>query len=369
MKRTVTAFTLLAALGGCMSTQTDPNNGSFGKAGYQKDVPGVVGPWGAPLARGANGMALPPSGVLPVSSQDDGIIPAMLRSPEASGQELMLAGYQQYPDYGPDGMKKGPLAKRRTTGMVQPPPYAGPQGAVAAVGPLPPGMPMMGNARSEIRFAAPNGMKVAWLAPGPDGRPMFRPQLEVPGRYNFIQGAVYRLRISDIANHPGLELYPTIEVKVQSPKTTTFLAHSAIPLAFTEDDFEQVLAGNLVTKVIYLPDREFQELATAGVDELNSTRLEPGLDPEQEAARRGTVMLVVRIGNIDLEVPNTPGMEAPNPYLRPPVPPGMMMPGMVPPGMVPPGGRPPAPGTLPAPKTGAPKAQLNPAQSGGVILP
>ena len=361
MKRTASAFTLLAALSGCMSTQTDPNNGSFGKAGYQKDVPGVVGPWGAPIARGANGMALPQSGVMPVSATDDtGIIPAMLRSPEPTGQELMLAGYPGYPE---DGKRKLPIAKRRETGMVQTPPYAGPQGAVAAVAPLPPGMPMMGNARSEVRFATPQGMKVAWLAPGPDGRPIFRPQLEVPGRYNFIQGAVYRLRISDIPTRPGLELYPTIEVKVQSPKTTTFLAHSAIPLAFTEDDFEQVLAGNLVTKVIYLPDREFQELATAGVDELNSTRLEPGLDPEQEAARRGTVMLVVRIGNIDLEVPNTPGMEAPNPFLRPPMPPGMLPP----PGASPPGAPKPA-GTLPAPKTGA-LFQPSAPRSGGVVLP
>jgi hypothetical protein len=186
--------------------------------------------------------------------------------------------------------------------------------------------------------------------------------LEVPGRYNFIQGAVYRLKLYDIPTRPGLELYPTIEVKVQSPKTTTFLAHSSIPLAFTEDDFEQVLAGNLVTKVIYLPDREFQELATAGVDELNSTRLEPGLDPDQEAARRGTVMLVVRIGNIDLEVPNTPGMEAPNPYLRPPA----GMPGM--PGMPPGGPRPPAPGTLPAPKTSGSSVPQGP-RGGGVILP
>src|SRR5262249_38381371 len=262
MKRTATAFTLLAALGGCMSTQTnsDPLNGSFGKAGYQKDVSGVVGPYGAPIARGANGMALPPTGVMPVSHQDDaGIIPAMLKSPDDKGPELSLAGHKDSPGYPDDGAHKGPIAKRRTTGMVQPPPYAGPQGAVAAVAPLPPGMPMMGNARSEVRFAAPQAMKVAWLAPGPDGRPMFRPQLEVPGRYNFVQGAVYRLKIYDIPTRPGLVLYPTIEVNIQSPKTTTFLAHSAIPLAFTEDDFEQVLAGNLVTKVIYLPDREFQE--------------------------------------------------------------------------------------------------------------
>jgi hypothetical protein len=77
----------------------------------------------------------------------------------------------------------------------------------------------------------------------------------------------------------------------------------------------------MVTKVIYLPDPAFQDLAVPGPDEIVSTRLEPGVDPEQEAQRRGTVLLVVRMGNIDLETQGTPAMDAPNPYLRPPMPP------------------------------------------------
>jgi hypothetical protein len=138
--------------------------------------------------------------------------------------------------------------------------------------------------------------------------------LEAPGRYNFVQGSLYRLKLTDIPNRPGLELYPTIEVIAQNPKTTTFLAHSAIPLAFTDDDFEQVAGGNLVVKVIYLPDPQFQDLAIAGPDEVVSTKLEPGMDPVIEAQRRGSVLLIVRLGNIDLEAPNTPGMEAGNPF-------------------------------------------------------
>src|SRR5205823_7150625 len=134
----------------------------------------------------------------------------------------------------------------------------------------------------------------------------------------------------------------TIEVKPQTPKTGTFLAHSSIPVTFTDDDIEQVIAGNMVTKVIYLPDPAFQDLAVPGPDEIVSTRLEPGVDPEQEAQRRGTVLLVIRMGNIDLETQGTPTMDAVNPYLRAPVPPPMVAP--PPPRTIPPAG---GPGTLP----------------------
>jgi hypothetical protein len=87
------------------------------------------------------------------------------------------------------------------------------------------------------------------------------------------------------------------------PRTQAFLAHNALPVQFTEEDFDQVLSGNFVTKVIYLPDAEFQELALAGVETLVSTRLDPGMDPVVEADRRGAILAIVRLGNKDLEMP------------------------------------------------------------------
>ena len=166
-------------------------------------------------------------------------------------------------------------------------------------------------------------MRIAWFAPTPDGRAGFGPQyLEAPGRYNFLQAAIYRLKLSDIPNRPGVELYPTLEVVPGNAKTATFLAHSSVPVTFTEEDFNQVAAGNYLVKVIYLPDPQFQDLATTGTDEVISSRLEPGVDPIAEAHRRGSILLVVRLGNIDLEAPNTPAMDAPNPYApRPQMPP------------------------------------------------
>jgi hypothetical protein len=246
-------------------------------------------------------------------------------------------------------------------GQGLPPPPSGPPGAVAAVPgqALMGGMPMMGAARSSVRFVGQDGMKIAWFAPLADGKVGFREQLETPGRYNFLQGGIYRLRLSSIPKRANLFLYPTIEVKPQTPRTGTFLAHSSIPVTFTDDDIEQVIAGNMVTKVIYLPDPAFQDLAVPGPDEIVSTRLEPGVDPELEAQRRGTVLLVIRIGNIDLESQGTPGMEAGNPYQR-----GMMPgPGPMP---IPPRPMPPA-GGLPGknPNAGLPM----PKSGGSVVLP
>jgi len=156
-------------------------------------------------------------------------------------------------------------------------------------------------ATSQIYFAGPPGMQVAWDigAPGMfDSEPLI-----CPGRYNFPQGAIYRLKIWNIPGHEDAELYPTIEVGPTLPRTEAFLAHNAIPVEFTPEDFEQVLSGNFVTKVIYLPDPEFQELAMAGVGTLVSTRLDPGVDPIVEADRRGAILAVVRLGNKDLHVP------------------------------------------------------------------
>ncbi len=137
----------------------------------------------------------------------------------------------------------------------------------------------------QVLFDKPELMQVSWDVTG-IGRYDSAP-LIVPGRQNFQQGGIYRLKVTNIEGRPGLELYPTLEIGNASPRTSAYLAHAAIPIQFNQEDFDQVAAANFVTKVIYVPDPEYQELALAGVDTLVSTRLEPGLDPITEADRRG----------------------------------------------------------------------------------
>ena len=152
---------------------------------------------------------------------------------------------------------------------------------------------------SQIGFIGPDGMQVRWdvtAAGGFDSEP-----LVTPGRYDFPQGAIYRLKVTDIPGHEGVELYPTLEVAPVAPRTDAFLAHNAVPFQLTEEDLDQVTSGNFVTKVVYLPDPDYQELAVAGVETLVSTRLDPGVDPVVEADRRGSILAIIRLGNKDLE--------------------------------------------------------------------
>jgi hypothetical protein len=169
------------------------------------------------------------------------------------------------------------------------------------------------NTHTQVAFVSPVGMNVGWEAGAGGATRSFMPgMLTVPGRYNFDQAAIYRLKITNIPGHPGVPFYPTLEIAPSTPRTDAYLTHNAVPIEFTDEDFDQVSAGNFVTKVIYLPDPQHQELAIAGVETLVSTRLDPGVDPIAEADRRGTILAIVRLGGIDLEMPGaatTMGME------------------------------------------------------------
>lgn len=174
---------------------------------------------------------------------------------------------------------------------------------------LPPGAMNYGaGLTSQVAFQGPMDMEVTWDEVQPGG--FDSAPLIAPGRYNFQRGNLYRLRLTNIPGRPGLELYPTLEVAFGTPRSEAYLAHNAIPVYFTEEDFEQVSAGNFVTKVIYLPDAEFQDIALTDVEELVSTRLDPGVDPIEEADRRGAILSIVRLGNKDLLVPGSGGADA-----------------------------------------------------------
>ncbi|MEZ5944212.1 MAG: hypothetical protein R3C18_22715 [Planctomycetaceae bacterium] len=175
-----------------------------------------------------------------------------------------------------------------------PGPMCGPEDGMYA---MPPQRPTL----TQVRFIGPEGMHIGWQI----GEGFADSQLIAPARYNFMQGATYRLKISNIPGpeREGLTLYPSLHVYPVQAQTAAYLENNTLPIRLTDEDLDQVETNNLVTKVIYLPDARYQELAIAGVEELVSTRLAPGMDPVEEADKRGTIMAVVRIGNLDHEMP------------------------------------------------------------------
>jgi|SRR5579863_3543940 len=108
-------------------------------------------------------------------------------------------------------------------------------------------------------------------------------------------GSVYRLKISDMPDFPGAELYPTIELidRLHPPRGRE--VEFAIPVVLTAEEIEMALAGRLVTKVVYLeqPDR------AAPVRNTNAARNRLA-DPRENllavADEAGRPMVIVRVG-------------------------------------------------------------------------
>ena len=189
-------------------------------------------------------------------------------------------------------MHPGPMVDLAAPGIMQ-----------IGYGAPPPAGPALAVRTSQLRFVGPEGMQIGWQI----GPSFADNQLTAPNVYNFRQGAVYRLKLAAIPDRPGVVLYPTLQVYPSHPQTDAYLAHNSIPLLIKDEDLEQVQSNNFVTKVIFLPSPRNQELAVAGVEELVSTRLEPGMDPVAEADRRGTILAVLRIGNMNMETAPTQG--------------------------------------------------------------
>ena len=198
-------------------------------------------------------------------------------------------------------MRPGPMVDGPGPGVL--PMMAGgfgPGGGPAGGGGLP---RPFASTSTQVSFRGPDGMSIGWEIPNG----FAENQLVAPGRFNFMQGATYRLKVSSIPGREGLTLYPTLQVYPTHPNTDQYLSHNAVPIELLQEDLDQVESNNFVTKVIYRPDAQFQEDAIANVETLVSTRLDPGVDPVQEADKRGTIMAVIRVGNLDREMPGQPG--------------------------------------------------------------
>lgn len=169
----------------------------------------------------------------------------------------------------------------------------------------------------QVTFGNQDGMQVVYDATG--GGMFDSTPLVTPARQNFPQGGLYRLKLTNIPTRPGVELYPTVELAYANARTGAYLAHNSVPVQFTEEDLDQVLTGNFVTKVIYLPDPDFQGPALAGIDTLVSTRLDPGIDPIAEADRRGSILSIIRLGDKDVEMAGADGSYSTGGYMAPPI--------------------------------------------------
>ena len=128
---------------------------------------------------------------------------------------------------------------------------------------------------------------------------------DAPAQFSVSTGHLYRLRLAEMPEFPGLELFPSIEILDRLHPPEGLKESYPIPIVFDEADLRAAAEGLLVTRVIYL---ERPQIAASG-DPLRSERAQtvaPGGNAIDLAARHGRPMVIVRIGGRVPSGPDSP---------------------------------------------------------------
>lgn len=142
-----------------------------------------------------------------------------------------------------------------------------------------------------VQVELPTKGQVAFFS-GPARKPVAQP---APAMAGVAVGNIYRLRLSEMPEYPGVELYPSIEIVDRLHPPAGKIFEFPVPIQITADEIDLALAGNLVTKVIYLeqPQLAVPRLQT-GLE--GPTALAADRNAIAEADRRGRPMVILRIG-------------------------------------------------------------------------
>jgi hypothetical protein len=142
-----------------------------------------------------------------------------------------------------------------------------------------------------VEIKAPAGALISLAEQGD-----FGPSQPAPIEAGMLIAQVYRLRVMNIPLHPGMEVFPTVELidRLYAPRGQEL--RFPIQIDLTMEDLVLALEGKFVTRVIYLEDPrgalpiaedpQMQQWFEAG----------PGRDPLAMADQLGRPVAILRLG-------------------------------------------------------------------------
>ena len=120
-------------------------------------------------------------------------------------------------------------------------------------------------------------------------------------------GAVYRLKITNLPGHEGLEVYPTIEVIDRLYPPVGQEAKFPIPIELTDEELAMAIDGKFVTRVIYLEDPEAALPVKQDPAHQHYFEARLGENPLDAADALGRPVAILRMG---ARVPDAEGPDA-----------------------------------------------------------
>jgi len=170
-----------------------------------------------------------------------------------------------------------------------------------------------------VEIRAPQGARIAPAA-GPanmDGQPWLEGRLDKL-LVGLPIGSVYRFQVTEIPEHPGLELFPTVELVDRLYPPSGQQLRFPIPIELTLDELLLAAEGRFITRVIYLEDPLLAPAIAREGQEQPWIEARPGEDPLVVADHLGRPMAILRLGG------RVPGDNQPNAAFMYGAPPAMI---------------------------------------------
>ncbi len=142
-----------------------------------------------------------------------------------------------------------------------------------------------------VEIQAPSG---AWVSLAIDQQ--FDPPKAGPARAGLLIGSVYRLRVTNIPQHEGQEVFPSIELVNRLFPPPGQETRFPIPIELAEEDLNLALQGNFITRIIYLEDPKNALPVVQNPKQQSRYEVEPQDDPLAVADRLGRPMAILRMG-------------------------------------------------------------------------
>ncbi len=119
-------------------------------------------------------------------------------------------------------------------------------------------------------------------------------------------GPVYRFRVTDIPEHPGLEVFPTVEMIDRLYPPPGLALKFPVPIELTLDELLQAAEGRFITRVIYLEDPLLAPAIARDGEQQPWVEARPGDDPLVMADSLGRPIAILRMGG---RVPEGSGVD------------------------------------------------------------
>jgi hypothetical protein len=143
-----------------------------------------------------------------------------------------------------------------------------------------------------VQIRVPDGAQVSVNMHGAFDEPRTGPIL-----LGMMIGPVYQLKVTNIPYHEGEEVYPTVEVINRLyPPPGQELRHP-LPIQITLEELEMSLDGRLVTRVVYLEDRDKVLPVRDDPQDQRHFDVAPHQDPLRVADELGRPMAILRMGS------------------------------------------------------------------------